>query len=133
LPRSAPACDLGAFESQGFTLAILRGDGQNASPGQPFATPLEVTVAALNTDEPVDGGQIAFVAPDEGPGAALAGSPATVVGGKAAASATANGIGGAYDVFAAARGAAPLAFHLANRLSPAPYYYLHLPLLLCPK
>ena len=35
------ACDIGAYESQGFSLAISGGDNQTASPQTAFASPLE--------------------------------------------------------------------------------------------
>ena len=53
--------DIGAFESQGFTLTAVPGSTpQTASIGTAFATPLAVTVTANNPVEPVDGGVVSF-------------------------------------------------------------------------
>ena len=70
------APDIGAFESQGFTLTITGGDNQSAIVGTAFAQPLALTVAAVNPVEPVQGGMVTFTPPASGPSAALAGSPA---------------------------------------------------------
>ncbi len=58
-PRgSAP--DIGAFESEGFTLIITGGNNQSAIVGAAFANPLQVTVTANNPVEPVVGGVITY-------------------------------------------------------------------------
>ena len=56
-------CDLGAFESQGFTLAPTGGDNQSTLVNTAFADPLAVSVTANDPVEPVDGGQITFTPP----------------------------------------------------------------------
>ena len=56
------APDIGAFESQGFTLTISGGNEQVTPVGQPFASPLTVTVTPINPIEPVNGGRIFFYA-----------------------------------------------------------------------
>ena len=56
------AVDIGAFESQGFTLTLVAGTPQSADIGTPFADPLAVSVTANNPLEPVDGGVVSFVA-----------------------------------------------------------------------
>jgi hypothetical protein len=111
------APDIGAFESQGFTLTITDGDNQSAIVGTAFAQPLALTVAAVNPVEPVQGGMVTFTPPASGPSAALAGSPATIgAGGQASATVTANGVKGTYTVAASATptGAAGTTFHLTN-------------------
>ena len=57
------AVDIGAFESQGFTLTPVAGSTpQTSDIGTAFANPLAVTVTANNPIEPVDGGVVTFVA-----------------------------------------------------------------------
>ena len=54
--------DIGAFESQGFTLAVASGSTpQSAYPNAAFANPLVITVTANNPAEPVDGGVVTFL------------------------------------------------------------------------
>ncbi len=98
------ACDLGAFESQGFILSASGGDEQSAFTGSAFTDPLQVTVTANDSSEPVSGGKITFTAPASGAGALLAGNPAVIAGGAAEVTATANGTVGAYLVSAGATG-----------------------------
>ena len=107
------ACDIGAFESQGFSLAVSGGDNQKAKPGAAFASPLEVTVSS-SSGEPVEGGAVTFSAPTDGASATLTGSPATITGGKASVTATANSTPGAYSVTTSATGATSLSFSLEN-------------------
>src|SRR5207244_3513458 len=65
---SVSAVDIGAFESHGFTLAIVSGNPQTALVGADFAQPLLVAVTADNVREPVDGGLVVFTPPLSGPG-----------------------------------------------------------------
>ena len=59
--------DIGAFQSQGFTLAPVAGSTpQSAAIGTKFANTLAVTVTAVNPVEPVDGGIVSFAAPASG-------------------------------------------------------------------
>jgi hypothetical protein len=110
--------DMGAFESQGFTLTPAAGSTpQSAFVNTAFAQPLALTVTAVNAVEPVVGGQVTFTPPASGPSAVIAGSPATLAaGGTASATATANGIKGAYTVAASvtASGAPGASFALTN-------------------
>jgi hypothetical protein len=108
-------CDIGAFESQGFSLAVTGGSGQSAAPNAAFANPLVVTVASAHS-EPVDGGIVTFTGPSSGAG--IAASPATATVGatttsQAYVTPTANGAGGAYSVTAAATGTTPAAVSFA--------------------
>src|SRR5262249_27832068 len=52
------ATDIGAFESQGFTLTAVAGTPQSAAIGTEFYAPLLVFVTANNAVEPVNGGVI---------------------------------------------------------------------------
>jgi hypothetical protein len=106
--------DIGAFESQGFTLTITGGNNQSAAPGSAFANPLAVSVTANDPGVPVDGLSVTFTAPGSGASATIAGSPATVAGGTASVTATANGTAGSFQVSASAVGATAVTFDLRN-------------------
>jgi predicted outer membrane repeat protein len=93
--------DLGAFESRGFTLAIVSGSGQSVKPGKTFAKPLLVQVRANVAIEPVAGGVVTFVGPSTG--ASLQPPTATAVigrNGKAQRKVTANRLAGGFRVTA---------------------------------
>jgi hypothetical protein len=108
------APDIGAFESRGFTLAIVGGDDQRAPVGSPFPVPLAVVVASP-FGEPVAGGRVSFTSPAMGASADLAGSPVTLdPSGQASVNASANGMGGNYTVIARVAGAGDVAFTLTN-------------------
>ncbi|MFZ5880906.1 MAG: choice-of-anchor Q domain-containing protein [Chloroflexota bacterium] len=111
-------CDIGAFESQGFTLVITGGNNQSVPPNAPFPAPLIVSVTANAALEPVNGGKVTFTPPSSGASAALTGSPATVTDGAASVDATANGTTGSYTVTASTRGADDVNFSLANQETP---------------
>ena len=75
LPRVGN-CDIGSFESQGFTAGTLTGTPQTTLIGTNFAEPLGMTVTANNPAEPVSGGKVTFTGPASGAGI----SPASVTG-----------------------------------------------------
>src|SRR5262249_34675081 len=110
--------DIGAFESQGFTLATVAGSTpQTSHIGTPFANPLAVTVTAKNSIEPVNGGVISFVANRVKGATAILSDPSAVISGaQAAASAAPNNAVGSYTVVASANGAFPssISFTLTN-------------------
>ena len=113
------ACDIGAFESQGFTLNLDGGNNQSTAINTAFVSPLAVNVTANNPAEPVDGGLVAFTPPVSGASAVLTGSPAAISGGAASVTAAANGSAGAYTVTAETHGAASgLTFSLTNLTGP---------------
>ncbi len=114
------AVDVGAFESRGFTLAILSGNNQSASVSAAFTNPLRVTVTAIGAGEPVTGGQVTFTPPGSGASAGIAGNPATISGSTATSGiVTANAIiGGPYNVAASATGATSVNFSLTNTNVP---------------
>jgi hypothetical protein len=112
---SAP--DLGAFESQGFMLAVKSGANQSTPIITAFTSPLVVTVTAVDGVDPVAGGQLTFTAPSGGASATLSpANPVTIASnGTASVTATANGTAGSYDVTANTAGAlASTAFRLTN-------------------
>jgi hypothetical protein len=107
-------CDIGAFESQGFSLVKTSGDSQSTAVSTAFATPLSVTVASAH-GEPVAGGQVTFTAPVGGAAATFTSNPAMIGGsGAASVTATANGTAGSYSVTASAVGAPSATFTLTN-------------------
>jgi uncharacterized repeat protein (TIGR01451 family) len=118
LPPVGGYCDIGAFESQGFTLAKTGGDDQFSLINTPFSTLLGLTVTPLRSGEPVLGGVITFTAP--GTGASIAETTpftATIAtGSMVSTSVTANGtVGGPYNVTASASGvASSVDFALTN-------------------
>jgi len=100
------SCDIGAFESQGFTLFKTGGDGQSAVIGSPFGLPLALSVTAHNPAEPVDDGVVLFTAPFSGPSLNSGLLITTIADGAVSRSVTANSTaGGPYGVIASAAGA----------------------------
>ena len=69
LNSSGDPPDIGAFESAGFTTAIVSGNNQSALPGNGFADPLVVSVTSNDaTNDPVvNGGVVTFTAPASEP------------------------------------------------------------------
>ncbi len=111
------ACDIGAFESQGFTLTITGGNAQSTPVGTPFPLPLTLSVAANSVGEPVQGGQVAYtVSPVSGAAATLSANSAAIDGsGAASVMATANAVpGGPHGIVARATGAQSVEFYLLN-------------------
>src|SRR3954452_20631656 len=109
--------DIGAFESRGFTIAIVAGGDQGATVATAFLNPLQVTVTSPY-GEPVAGGRVTFTAPTGGAGTTFPGgtSVATINPlGLAFAPVTANTTAGRYAVMATTPGAAfPVGFLLTN-------------------
>ena len=114
--------DIGAFESQGFTLTPVTGSTPQGTPvNSPLANPLAVIVTANNPLEPVDGGMVTFSAPASGASASLSTTSPVTIGsiGQASVTATANAIGGQYTVSASTAGAAePASFVLTSQDPP---------------
>ncbi len=121
LKLDSPAPDIGAFQSQGFTLALVTDSSpQTAVRGSEFKNRLAVTVTANNPVEPVIGGMITFNAPSFGASATLSAATAVITGGSpsgpdsAAVRAWANEVAGGYSVTATAGGASAANFSLTN-------------------
>jgi hypothetical protein len=120
-PLDSPNPDIGAFQSQGFTLTPVAGSTPQSTPvGTAFAHPLAVTLTAHDSSEPIAGGIITFTAPSQGASAILSATTVTIdASGAAQVNATANSIGGSYVVIASAGGsAAPANFVLTNVAQP---------------
>ena len=112
------ACDIGAFESQGYTLTKTDGDYQSAATNAPFATPLKVTLSETG-GQPLSGATISFTAPSSGASlTATTFNAITDSSGIAATTVTANFTIGIYSVTAAAPGATSIAFTLFNTAGP---------------
>jgi parallel beta-helix repeat protein len=98
--------DIGAYQSQGFTLAAVTGSTpQSTAPGASFANPLSVSVVANDPLEPVAGSLVTFSVNTGAGGAAAQLSAATAIigaDGAAGVTATANSTGGTYTVSASA-------------------------------
>jgi predicted outer membrane repeat protein len=110
--------DMGAYETQGFAIKILRGNRQLAPPTAPFADLLVVKITSA-FGEPVGGGEVVFTAPFHGASALLNGNPAKIDGyGYARVAAIANDQVGVYTVSAAATGSlSSVTFYLGNAVS----------------
>ncbi len=100
------ACDIGSFESGGFTLSLGGGNNQSTTVNTAFATRLQVNVASNAAPaEPVNGGQVTFAGPLSGAGVTPITQTATIVSSTANVTATANAtVGGPYTVSANANG-----------------------------
>ncbi len=111
--------DIGAFESQGFTLAIVAGDNQSSPINAQYASNLVVSVTANDSTEPVNGGQVSFTRPATGASLTYRVNPIrpTIVGGRAQIFANANGTAGAFDVIASVVGGNSVTFDLTNTAS----------------
>ncbi|MBK8049331.1 MAG: Ig-like domain repeat protein [Anaerolineales bacterium] len=118
-------CDIGAFESHGFIIAMDGGDNQSTAINTYFAQPLVASVTGSTWEgkqEPVNGGIVDFAAPisttasiSEGPEVTV-----TIDSGLATLWAVANSLRGSYQVTGTAGGATGSAiFHLENTLFPS--------------
>jgi hypothetical protein len=120
-PLPGTVADIGAFESQGFTIAATSGSGQTVPAGNPFAAPLGATVTANDPNVPVSGVVVTFTTSASGASAVLSADTATTdTDGTASIMATANDTAGAYTITAAAPGVAGMAsFDLTNGIATA--------------
>jgi hypothetical protein len=128
-PR-AGRVDIGAFQSQGFTLTPVAGSTpQSTVASAPLANPLAVTVTANNPLEPVDGGVVNFAVTTAASGARawLSAATAIIADGQAGVTATANQLLGQYTATATAAPAGQAGFVLTNtaalRLGPPPSHH----------
>ena len=85
VPRGTP-CDIGAYESRGFTLAKSGGDHQAALINTAFAQPLVVSVSSAS--EPLNGGQVILSAPASGASLTTTPLTLTIAGGAVSQSVT---------------------------------------------
>jgi hypothetical protein len=125
-------CDIGAFESRGFTLTVSGGNNQATLVNTTFADPLQLSVGSAY-GEPVNGGVVTFAGPSSGASINPSSNViATIGGGNVSQTVSANGIGGSYPVTATANGASDVYFSLTNNkydtttsltLAPSPSVY----------
>jgi hypothetical protein len=117
-----PACDIGAFESEGFSLTLTGGNNQSTLINTAFAQPLSITLHSMYGEPVGPGGVVTFTAP--GSGASLAPAVLTATTNAswvAGVTAMANSLAGGYVVTATAQGAGtPVVFNLTNTAPPAP-------------
>ena len=109
------ACDIGAFESQGFNLTVTGGSGQSTPVHLAFSDPLSLIVGN-SFDEPVDGGQVIVTGPSNGAGINPPIYTATISSGAVTQLVRANGTSGSYSVAADTRGrlGSAASFNLTN-------------------
>ncbi len=115
-PRpSTGAVDIGAFQDQGYTLAVSSGSPQSTPVGESFNASLVVMLTENFANVPLPGATIAFSAPSSAASATLSASSAvTDANGLASVTATANTTTGTYDVTATATGATSVMYDLTN-------------------
>jgi hypothetical protein len=108
-------CDIGAYESRGFTLTSTDGTLQEGTVNTAFANPLALTVSS-GYDEPVDGGMVTFNAPLSGAGLTFTETVAAISGGAVSLPVAANGEAGSFVVSANTKGnfSNPIDFNLTN-------------------
>ena len=97
LPRVG-MCDLGAFESQGFTLTLTGGDNQSTLIGTSFAHHSASTWRRSSSSEPISGGVVNLITPSSG--ASLSGTLTIDAAGVVSAPIVANDQAGSYGVTA---------------------------------
>ena len=106
-------CDIGAYESQGFSLEIGGGNDQSAVIGIQIGSPLTVTLDSPDGLE-LDGYEVTFTGPTSGAGITPATKTAATSAGVASFTPTANDTVGEYRVSAAMTGFDTLWFDLTN-------------------
>jgi uncharacterized protein YjdB len=108
-------CDIGAFESRGFVLAVGGGNNQSAAAAQPFAQPLAARISSTDHIADLSGTTVTFVPPLSGASAILSSITATTdASGTASVTATANTTLGSYRVAATAPDVNTVLFTLTN-------------------
>ena len=124
--RGAPrptsgAVDIGAFQDQGYTVAVSSGSPQSAPVNQVFNSPLVALLTENFAKAPLPGSTIGFSAPSSGASAKLSASAAfTDAMGLASVIARANATAGTYAVTASATGVtSPASYNLTNQIQPS--------------
>ncbi len=116
--------DIGAFESQGFTITVSSGSSQSATVNTAFATPLVVSVTSA-FGEPVEDGVVTFASPQSGTSATFPGGSNTATidaSGLASIDVAANtAAGGPYFVYATTAGAFGAASFTLTNAPGTPY------------
>jgi CSLREA domain-containing protein len=112
-------CDIGASERQALTLSASAGNGQSTQVGAPFPSALQISLTDLETTLPVTTTIVTYTVPGSGASAMLSAPTATLTGGVASVTATANALLGSYVVTAttALAGVPAVTFGLTNTLA----------------
>ncbi len=110
------AVDIGAFQNQGYTVALTSGSGQSTPVTSAFAKPLVATLTENFVASPLSGASLTFSAPASGASTKPDATSATTgANGQARVTPTANDTVGSYTVKASATGVATkAAFSLTN-------------------
>ncbi|MDY6783022.1 MAG: choice-of-anchor Q domain-containing protein [Cyanobacteriota bacterium] len=111
--------DIGAFESQGFSLVPIDGDNQSTTVDTVFATNLRVQLIENFTQSPLPfaGLNITFTPPTSGASGSFSTNNIATTDASGIATAnplTANTVAGAYQIIASATSIEPAAFNLTN-------------------
>jgi hypothetical protein len=96
-------CDIGAYESRGFTFTNPSGMSQTTYIYTAFHAPVALSVTSAYS-EPVDGGWVIFSAPESGPGTQPSVYTATIQGSSVTQTVIANGIVGTFTITARSNG-----------------------------
>jgi predicted outer membrane repeat protein len=120
-PPASGAVDIGAFQDQGYTVAVSSGSPQSTLVSQPFNGSLMALLTENFANAPLPGATIGFSAPSSGASATLsADSAVTDATGLASVTAAANATAGTYAVTASATGVTPSAsYSLTNQIQPS--------------
>ncbi len=121
-PRpTAGSVDIGAFQDQGYTLAVSSGSPQSTLVNLPFGSPLIAVLTEDFASAPLPGVTISFSAPSLAASAALSASSAvTGASGLASVTAAANATAGTFAVTASAVGVTSSAsYNLTNQIGPS--------------
>jgi trimeric autotransporter adhesin len=109
------ATDIGAFESQGYTVTATAGTPQSTLVNTAFANPLKAKLTENGFNSPLSGATLSFAGPASGASITTNPTATTDSNGIASVSVSANGTTGSYTVTATATGVASAAsFSLAN-------------------
>jgi hypothetical protein len=116
-------CDIGIYESRGFTFANPSGTSQSTYVNTAFPEPLVVGVSST-FNEPVNGGRVVFSAPLNGPSTRPPVYTTTVSAGLASRVASANGYSGTFTVTASARGVTGVEHYVLTSVDFPKHIYL---------
>jgi hypothetical protein len=124
-PRRSGVTDVGAFEQQAGSIAVVSGGGQSAAAGAVFASTIVFQVSDENGN-PLEGATLTLTPPASGASATFSTGPfVTALNGQVSVTATANStVGSAYTVTATAgsvsAGVKTTTFQLTNGSATSP-------------
>ncbi|MBE9115280.1 CHAT domain-containing protein, partial [Lusitaniella coriacea LEGE 07157] len=109
--------DIGAFESQGFSLTPIAGTPQSTTVDTTFSTNLQVQLTENFANSPIPNVTIAFAPPSGGASGSFSSANTAITDASGIATAnlfTANTIAGNYQVAASTTNVTPASFNLTN-------------------